>query len=403
MAYTETKTTGWGERLGNSFKGIVTGFILIAVGTVLLWWNEERTFKTAGAIGEAQMLAEDVVDISKADPALEGKVIHATGRADTKDTLRDPVFGVSATAIRLERGVEYYQWTEDEHSETRKKLGGGEETVTTYTYKQEWTSGPVDSGSFHDPKYQGVNTVLANFEEETVWASNVTFGAYTLPDFLKHSIGGATSLNITSADVDITSIAGSLLLPADEATRRYYYGNVSADQLVHVAGSTVYLGKNPGSPSIGDVRVTFKQTPPADISIIAQVIRDTFEPYTASNGYTFSKLSMGKVSMVKMFEDAKSSNNIMAWVLRVIGILVVVAGIRAVFGPLSVLADVIPILGTIVGAGVGFVAWVLGLAWSCIVIAVAWVRFRPIVAGCLLAAAVVLVGFMFMKGRKKAA
>ena len=36
MAYTETKTTGWGERLGNSFKGIVTGFILIAVGTVLL-------------------------------------------------------------------------------------------------------------------------------------------------------------------------------------------------------------------------------------------------------------------------------------------------------------------------------------------------------------------------------
>ncbi|MBQ9527662.1 MAG: hypothetical protein IJR68_08620, partial [Fretibacterium sp.] len=239
MAYTETTTRGYGERLGSSFKGIITGFVIIVLGTCLLWWNEGRTFKTAGAIGEAQMLAEDVADISKADPALEGKVIHAVGRADTKDTLRDPVFGVSATAIRLERGVEYYQWTEDEHSETRKKLGGGEETVTTYTYKQEWTSGPVDSGSFHDQKYQGVNTVLANLEDETVWAPNGTFGAYTLPDFLKHSIGGATSMTLTSADIDVTAAAGSLILPADEATRRYYYGDVSADKLVHVAGSTV--------------------------------------------------------------------------------------------------------------------------------------------------------------------
>ncbi|MCR4818147.1 MAG: TMEM43 family protein, partial [Fretibacterium sp.] len=76
---------------------------------------------------------------------------------------------------------------------------------------------------------------------------------------------------------------------------------------------------------------------------------------------------------------------------------------RAIFAPLAVLADVIPLLGDIVGAGAGIVAWLLGLAWSCIVIAVAWVRFRPIVAGCLLAAAVALIGFLFMKGRKKAA
>ncbi len=39
---------------------------------------------------------------------------------------------------------------------------------------------------------------------------------------------------------------------------------------------------------------------------------------TASNGYTFSRLEMGKVGFKKMFEDARSENNIMAWVLRVI-------------------------------------------------------------------------------------
>ena len=41
-----------------------------------------------------------------------------------------------------------YQWKEHESRETRKKLGGGTETVTTYEYKKEWASGRIDSSSF---------------------------------------------------------------------------------------------------------------------------------------------------------------------------------------------------------------------------------------------------------------
>ena len=90
MAYTETESKGWLSRLGESFGGIATGFVLIALATWLLWWNEGRTFKTAGAIGEAELVTQDVQDISRIDPSLEGKVIHATGKADTQDILRDP-------------------------------------------------------------------------------------------------------------------------------------------------------------------------------------------------------------------------------------------------------------------------------------------------------------------------
>ncbi len=74
-----------------------------------------------------------------------------------------------------------------------------------------------------------------------------------------------------------------------------------------------------------------------------------------------------------------------------------------VFRILSVIADVIPILGTIVGAGTGFVAFVLGLAWSLVVIAVAWVRFRPLLAGGLIAVAVALLAMSYFKGKKEAA
>ena len=74
-----------------------------------------------------------------------------------------------------------------------------------------------------------------------------------------------------------------------------------------------------------------------------------------------------------------------------------------IFNPLSVLGDVIPLVGTIIGAGTGLVAFILGLAWSLIVIAIAWVRYRPIVAGILIAIAAVLIYLSYSKGKKSAA
>ena len=389
MAYTEVETKGWLQRLSESFGGIITGFVLIAAATWLLWWNEGDTFKTAGAIGEAELVTQDVEDISRADPALNGKVIHATGRAETQEVLKDSLFGVEAQAISLKRKVEFYQWEEHEHSETRKKLGGGEETVRTYTYSKNWVNSPINSSNFHDPDYKSSNTVLANIEDSTLWAQNVTFGAYTLPDFLKHSIGGEVPLMVENANVQASGLLGN--------------SGYNTENMVHKSGSTVYLGMNPGNPEVGDVRVTFEQTPSGEVSLIAQVRGGTFEKFRASNGYTFSRLAMGSRGSAEMYDSARTENKIFAWVFRLIGIICVIVGLRLIFGPLSVIADVIPILGTIVGAGAGVVAFLLGLAWSLIVIAVAWVRFRPLVAGGLIAVAVVLLALSYMKGKKVSA
>ncbi len=419
MAYTETTYRSWGSRMGGAFKGILTGLVMIALGTILLYWNEGRTVKTGGAINEARSVAVGAGDISKPDPALEGKVVYATGRADTQDVLEDPIFGAQAKAINIARKVEYYQWIEHSKQEKRKKLGGGEETVTTYTYTREWVDSPVDSNSFRDPQYQMRNKVLAQYKDETLYAPRVTFGAYKLPDFLKRAIGGAVPLDIQPDDEKKKELFEGLAtglepekapIAADAASLDTVSpdtagvpGTGPRDRYVHAQGNVLYLGKNPGSPQIGDVRVTFTQVPPADVSIIAQITGDTFEEFTASNGYTFSRLNMGTASMEKMFAGAESENTAMGWILRVVGTLVVVAGLGAVLRPLSVIADVIPIVGTIVGAGTGIVAFLLGAAWSLLVIAVAWIRFRPLLAGSLLGAAVVLMGLLYMKGRKNRA
>ena len=166
MAYTETTNTSYGQRLSGSMKGIVSGLLMFIIGTCLLWWNEGRAVKTSKAIKEAESVAVHVDDVSTVDASLNGKLIHASAFADTKDTLADDIFGVRTLAIKLNRKVEYYQWIENSKSETRDKIGGGQETVTTYTYESKWVDKPVKSSEFKDPEYKNLNFVLTTIEEK---------------------------------------------------------------------------------------------------------------------------------------------------------------------------------------------------------------------------------------------
>ena len=101
MAYTETTTTSWFSRIKNSFAGVLTGIGLIIGGTCLLWWNEGDFVATRDALIEAQKVTEEMPDISAVSAEMNGKVVHATGKATTSDVLTDPDFRVSATAISL--------------------------------------------------------------------------------------------------------------------------------------------------------------------------------------------------------------------------------------------------------------------------------------------------------------
>jgi hypothetical protein len=419
MPYAETTSDSWFGRIGNSFAGIAAAIILLAAATYLLYWNEGRTVRTGGAINEAQLACVEMKDISKVDPALDGKLVHAVGKADTKEILEDETFGIKTPgpAIKLARSTEYYQWVESAKSEKRKKLGGGEETVTTYTYTKKWSTKMVDSSKFHDPEYVGKNKYITRVDDKTFVAKNVTLGAYELPDFLKNSITRTQPLAIDVSQDRIDQLNKLIIKNLDSAektnnanyrtmTPRSLFGDT---QLVHIDGNTVYIGLNFGrltgfnNPDIGDMRIKYVYTPPQDVSLIAKVLDDTFEEFFASNGAAFSKLSVGTKSAVNMFADARKSNKMTAWLLRIIGAVLVISAFGMLFAPLSVIADVIPMLGSIVGAGTGLVAFLLGLAWSFIVIAVSWVRFRPMLAFSLIGAAVVAVVLLFAAGHRKRA
>lgn len=397
MAYQEKTTVGYGTRVGNSFRGIGTGFILFIAGTALLWWNEGRVVKTDKMLNEAEGVTVELETIDQINPEMDGKLVYATGFANTEDSLIDAQFGVGATAISMARNVEYYQWVEHSQEQRKDKLGGSEEIITTYTYTKEWTNGPVQSSNFHDPAYQQKNFVLTTADSESWQAEKVTFGAFVLNEGQIRSISGDKPLTLSLDSATLVSWNKEV----QQVLSRQNGNKADTLQLVHVNENQLYYGVSPNSPDVGDVRITWTKVLPAKVTIIAKQKDNTFTNYKAKNGKTFSTLVMGTRDAAEIYEGAHDSNHMLMWILRIVGVLLVIMGLKGIFGILETLMKVVPFLANIVGWGVGFACTVVGLVWSLIIIGLAWLFYRPLIGIGLLALAGFLIWFFAFKGKEK--
>ena len=429
MAYQEQRTTGYGTRVGNSFKAIGTGFILFCIGTALLWWNEGRTVKTEKMLEEVGGSYVEMENPNKKDASLDGELICGSALATTEDSLSDNQFGVGAKAIALHRRVEYYQWVEDSKESSEDKLGGKEVTTTTYTYSKKWVSQPIESSEFKDPAYQNKNMVLTTVEESEQYAENVKFGAYQLNETLIHLISSREGLDLNInksaqtayerfygvkksakqtveqlAETTVLSdsakaVADSLKAVNDSIIKNAV--NKKDFEYVHQAGNVLYFGRVPGSPEIGDVRVTFEKVVPAKVTVMAVVDGDSFKAFKAKNGKRFQRLVMGKKSGDEIIDIEKETNNMLLWVFRIFGVMLVIGGLKGIFGFLETVLKVVPFIANIFGWGVGVVCTILGLVWSLIIIAIAWLFYRPILGITLLVIAGFLTWVFAFKGKDK--
>ena len=446
MAYTETRTVGYGSRVGNSFKAIGGGFLLFILGTALLWWNEGRAVKTEKMLDEAGNAYVEMENPNKKDASLEGELICGTAMATTEDSLTDAQFGIGAKAIAIKRIVEYYQWVEHAQEKKEDKLGGKEVTTTTYTYSKEWVSRPIESAQFKDPAYQNKNMVLNTIDDAEQYAENVSFGAYKLSESLIHSISSSEGLDLAIAEDllkqfdkntqaayerfygvqkkepaqqptqqpaipdsvkallpdSVKAVLDSLQAVNDSIVKSMENAENKKDlEYVHQASNVLYFGRVPGSPEVGDVRVTFEKIVPAKVTVMAVVDGDTFKPFKAKNGKRFQTLVMGKKSGDEIIEAEKEANSIILWALRILGIVMVIGGLKGIFGFIETILKVVPFIAGIFGWGVGLVCTIVGIVWSLIVIALAWLFYRPILAISLLVLAGLLICFFAFKGKDK--
>ena len=141
--------------------------------------------------------------------------------------------------------------------------------------------------------------------------------------------------------------------------------------------------------------MSYRYAGDGEVSMLGVQTGSTLSAFTGKKGKTIFTIKRGTYTGKEILNDMTKANNMTKWLLRVLGIILVIGGIGSVFAPLQMFADKIPVLGSIVNFSTSLISTVLGLAISLLVIAVAWFRFRPVLSIILL---VIVVGlFVFLK------
>ncbi len=365
-SFQEVTNQSWGSRMMASIKGVATGALFFIASFPVLFWNEGRAVRTAKSLKEG---ASNVIEIKSDIPSVdnEGKLIHLTGNTTVKNKITDTEFGISIMGIKLIREVEGYQWKEKSESKTRDKVGGGQETITTYNYERVWSTEVYDSDKFKSPEGH-INPKEFIYSSKEYINDSVQLGEFQLSASLIKAMDKAEQIPIQR--LDSTS-------------------NESVKNSATVHESMVYIGsKNITTPQIGDLRIKFKVVKPATVSIISKQIGNTFEPYEADAGDAIELLEYGKISSKNMFTHAQDTNRMMTWVLRLCGLVAMFIGLTLIFKPLVMVANVLPFLGSILNLGIGLFAGIIAFTLSILTIAIAWLFYRPVLSILLLAVGV---------------
>ena len=129
----------------------------------------------------------------------------------------------------------------------------------------------------------------------------------------------------------------------------------------------------------------------------------TFTTFQAKHDANEYELRVGTWTLDQMIKQANDENATLTWILRILGVIIVIAALKMIFGILVTILKLVPFLASIMNLGVSLVCGVLGFVWSLIVIAIAWIFYRPLLGIALLVIAAGLVYWLVIKGKKQQA
>jgi len=412
-SYSVTSSESWFSRIKSSIGGIFIAIILIIVALLVLFFNEGRAVTTSKSLKEG---AAAVVHVptSPIDPANAGKLIHFTGMTNTTAKLKDATFGVEVQALTLVRTVEMYQWKETSKSTTKEKVGGSKETVTTYDYNKEWAGSAISSSDFKNQAAGHENPGMFPYQAQTLAAKDVTVGDFKIPERAISDLGGGKPLTLDdtalTAAPSATPRTTAIVVPIATATPSPVEGTIATATASPAAASVdptkpklnegaFYYGENPGSPQVGDVRVRFASLAPTEISVLAAQEGDTIAPYQTKAGRALETVQVGSASAAEMFASAQKGNTILTWALRFGGWLLMFIGLTMIFKPLVMIGKFVPFIGSMIAAGTGLISFAIASVVSLVVVAIAWIVYRPLLGIVLLVIAAALAVFALMKIR----
>ncbi|MFK7839311.1 MAG: TMEM43 family protein [Bdellovibrionales bacterium] len=366
MSDVVTVKKGFGKKAKNAFAGVLIGILFFLGSFPLLWWNEGRSVKRIKTINEGRELVVSVPS-TQVSPDNQNQLIHISGFANTKRPIQDALFGVSDQAIKIKRTVEMYQWEEDKKESENK---------TTYSYNKIWSEKHINSANFHTPSgHKNPDTMPYN--SQTYLASDVFIDAFNISKPFVKKMNAYEPYALTQQD-------------AERMSPQF--------QQAFKISSNYYFFGNPQSPQVGAMRVKFETVKPMDMSVMGKQNGEWVEVFQTKHG-TLSLVDEGVVDAFQMLQNAEDENTMITWMLRGLGFVLMWAGLGILFGPIKMLANYVPIFGTIFEGAVMIVTGLVAIVLSSMTIAIAWFFYRPLLSLALLSLAGGAL-YMLVKNRK---
>lgn len=359
--YSETTSKSWGSRIMNSIKGIVFGLILFILSFGLLYWNEGRVDKSEIAKEATPISAAEV-----ADPSLNNKLVAASGQLSSEETLGDGQYLVPGNYVVVDRMVEMFSWIEESKSDSKTNVGGSETTQTTYTYRKDWTTTPASTSNFKIP--EGHDNPAKSLPDNRAFVQNAKVGNYFI-DMRDITLPALSPVSLTAGTVQLSE--GAVL---------------QGQQFVFKGLGT------PTAPQVGDIRVSYTVLRPGIEALVLGKL-------SGQKIITYTDTTRDNEKLYRMFEggDLDSAVGTLAtehtrslWMFRVLGFLLMWFGLSSIFGPLSVVLDVLPIFGSISRGAIGLVTFVTSLTLTVVTVIVSMIAHNII--------AVIIAGLIVLGG-----
>ncbi|WP_036095834.1 TMEM43 family protein [Leptospira weilii] len=314
-----TESVGFLSQMGNSFKSILTGIVLLPVSFIIIY-NVETCEQASAALKNAV----------PAGQAKEGQPSYVTGTL--KASPLSGQFVKSGPYISYSVSSEVYAWDEEVKTE-----GSGSNKKEVRKCVLEWTSSPENPSSF---KLSGCRA-KAYHRKSVKDQSDSASGAAILAD------GKNYSVNLS--DVDFASQVSSRNANEDEI---FSNGFVYADGYLHSSKSCVESEKE----GCERVKISVTPIPNGDMTFIGDVNGRRVDQFVSAEGNKFLNASVG--GFAETMADIKSDDNTMKWVGRVVGFIAMFSSFTLMAGPLTSLLSFIPFVGDLGG---GLIKVVLGV------------------------------------------
>ncbi|MFA6305136.1 MAG: TMEM43 family protein [Candidatus Gracilibacteria bacterium] len=334
--FTEVTTKGYFSRIIDAVKGVVLGIILFLGAFGVIYWNEGRVDVSQVAQTATKVTAESV------DATADGKLIAVTGTVSSTEKLGDGIFLKPADYLAVSRNVEMYSWIEKSESKSDTNMGGSETTTTTYSYSTDWTSAPESSSQFKDSV--GHTNPEMTIKGDVYHVNSAKVGAYEV-DMSKLVLPGYKKLELKKEDLNLEK-------------------GIFENGFIFVGKGTLV------APQVGDLRISYS------------ALKNNL------NGTAFGKLENGKLvtfvdqktaeSLYRLFDGTfdeaiktmHSEYTTWLWIVRLIGFLMMWIGLSSLFGPISVVLDVLPVLGGLSRGAIGLLTFIVSLVLSILAILV---------------------------------